>query len=567
MIEWLQNLSDLKINQAANDELRTIEKQAQQERTAQQKDTADALIQHKAALTAGAGNADATNFEPGPDNEDPATSVEYAITVLQPLEDRMGTQKDALHRQLKTKREQLASLSAELGGINALLPQQESSLSSLKTRMKAHAEIERELQEVVDKLRQCYADGSEKGAWTVDEIEIPDGPIDLVMEAAEKMEMELTECAFEYENGQRMVKKIKREQMKNSACPCCKQQVSTEQQRQAFETGISEFFKIGKIEEKKGKISSLHDSVKAEISKLKKILGKHGSDVDKLRQDHDSCENQVAELKARKEGMEKEHKDLQKDVNDREAAVLAAEKAATAIEEQMARWRSIKHKVDDLGSKRRKQSQSAASSSNADGRNIGEIEDAQKERQDRKDDLISKKDKAANEESSLLRKMNVLKLTTLEKQTELQEAQTKGGRYKEVDDAIREQKKRCSEIEIEKVALRERLEKARKDLTDVERQLQSAKSRLQSREEDFTSQHSAIQSDREALQRETDALEKMIKAAEQKDVDSVQRELTTKQDLIDRKTDQIRTKTPQMTALNAQISSEDRTRRTIIENL
>ena len=181
--------------------------------------------------------------------------------------------------------------------------------------------------------------------------------------------------------------------------------------------------------------------------------------------------------------------------------------------------------------------------------------------------MIAKKDKAANEESNLLRKMGILKLTTLEKQAEVQEAQTKGGRFKEVEDAIRVQKKRCVDIETEKVVLRERMDKAKKDLADVERHLQSAKRELQSKEEIINVQLSTIQSDREALQRETDALEKLIKAAEHKDLDSVQSELKTKQDNIEKKMNQIRTKTPQMSALNAQISSEDRTRRNISENL
>ena len=523
-------------------------------------------MQHKIALTAGAGNADAATFEPGPDNEDLATSIEYAMNILEPLQGRMGTQKDTLHRELKTKREQLASLSSDLGGISATIPQQESSLSALKNRMKAHAEIERELQEVVVKLRQCGADGVEQSLLS-DEVHVPDDPLDSILAVAEDMDRELTETHLEADNCQRMLQKLKKQQGKSSACPCCKQQVSTEQQKQAFEDGVNEFFKVREIGKNSGKLSSLHDSVKAEISNLKKIMGKRGSDVDKLRQEHDACETHVTDLKARKEGLEKDHKDLQKDVNDRETAVLAAEKAATAIEEQLSRWQLVKHKVDDLGSKRRKQSQSAASSSHSDGRGISEIEDEQKVRQDSKDELIAKKDKAANEESNLLRKMGILKLTTLEKQAEVQEAQTKGGRFKEVEDAIRVQKKRCVDIETEKVVLRERMDKAKKDLADVERHLQSAKRELQSKEEIINVQLSTIQSDREALQRETDALEKLIKAAEHKDLDSVQSELKTKQDNIEKKMNQIRTKTPQMSALNSQISSEDRTRRNISENL
>ena len=572
MISYVARLlyhSELKTYQAANDEIRSIERQNQQERSTQQKDTADALMQHKAALTAGAGNAESANYEPGPDNEDPAASVEHVMNVLEPLSSRMVTQKDTLHRQLKSKREELAKLSAELGGINALLPQQESSLSALKTRMKAHSEIERELQEVVKKLRTYRTEGDANEYFVGEDIpEVPEGPLDSVMAVAEEMDRNLTESSFEAENCGAMAKKLKKLQAKNNACPCCKQQVSTEQQKQAFEDGINEFFKLQEIGKGKERMKSFHELVKTEISNLKKILVKRGSDVDKVREEHDACETQVAELKAKKEGLEKDHKDLQKDVNDRETAVLAAEKAATAIEEQKTRWTLIKNKVDHLESKRKRHSQTAsASSSNSDGRSIYDIEEAQKERQDTKDELIAKKDKAVSAEADLQKKMSGLKSVTLGLLLGLQEAQAKGGRYKEVDEAGKEQKRRLAEIETEKVALQERLDKARKDLIDAERHLQGAKRELQSKEEATNILQKTIETDREALERETNSLDRLFQAAEQKKVDIVQEALREKQDAIEKKLEAIHTKNPKISSLQAQIQQEDRTRHIINANL
>jgi chromosome segregation ATPase len=220
----------------------------------------------------------------------------------------------------------------------------------------------------------------------------------------------------------------------------------------------------------------------------------------------------------------------------------------------------------ELADKKRRQSQSMLTG-DLEGRSVDGIERQQQERQEEKDSLLSKKDRAVAEESQLMKRMNQVKMTLMEREKALNEATQKGARQAELEAQVAALQQQCDEAEAARRVIGRERDEASREMSVAEQALKVARAELKQKEEVCGIRLSNITRDREDLQRSLDTLEILARKLEQAALPAVLRRLEQSQGEIAEKEELIRTHAPQINALNAEISSQERTKRVVRENL
>ena len=115
--------------------------------------------------------------------------------------------------------------------------------------------------------------------------------------------------------------------------------------------------------------------------------------------------------------------------------------------------------------------------------------------------------------------------------------------------------------------LQHQREELNKQLVNADQDVKGAKEDLKQKQDRFSSTLGILTTDRDAVQRGVEALEQLQQKVQGADLSNVLQELTNKQALIAENEEQIRSLSPQMNALNAEISSQERTKRLVKDNI
>eukprot|EP01036_Dinobryon_divergens_P045940 gene45940-61413_t len=230
------------------------------------------------------------------------------------------------------------------------------------------------------------------------------------------------------------------------------------------------------------------------------------------------------------------------------------------------RWEDISLRRKDCMDRRARQSQSMAMADTG-GRSFMEMEQELRTHKEEKDELIKKKESLQTEESRQMRVMFQLKQNVTDREKVLTEMRAKEARQVQLEARLVELDAQEKELQDERLRISQKTASADRDLKQKQTSLDVAKAELRRVEETSSTATVAMQGDRESLKRVIDNLEGLEKRAAAADLTSIEKDLERLQGDIANKEEIMRDHSPKIQALNANMSSQERTKRIVQDNL
>eukprot|EP01041_Mallomonas_annulata_P001590 gene1590-3071_t len=345
-------------------------------------------------------------------------------------------------------------------------------------------------------------------------------------------------------------------------CPCCDRDMEANQ-KQVFDENIKKFFKATPEATEAAKLrceeaKTLMIRASAAVAKVLPIE-EYKRELLLIDQNKPNLIQQKDYLLSMESRLEREILQHDTKINNMKSCQLEMSNLRT-------RWEDISLRRKDCMDRRARQSQSMAMADTG-GRSFMEMEQELRTHKEEKDELIKKKESLQTEESRQMRVMFQLKQNVTDREKVLTEMRAKEARQVQLEARLVELDAQEKELQDERLRISQKTASADRDLKQKQTSLDVAKAELRRVEETSSTATVAMQGDRESLKRVIDSLEGLEKRAAAADLTSIEKDLERLQGDIANKEEIIRDHSPKIQALNANMSSQERTKRIVQDNL
>ena len=348
----------------------------------------------------------------------------------------------------------------------------------------------------------------------------------------------------------------------NAVCPCCDRGMN-KNEVEVFQTKIKKLFKLDP--EKLNVVT-----VAAEEALI--LLRRMTEAISVLRPLVE-YENELQLIVDRIPGHKREldrYKLLEKDAETAayacEDRVRSCNTCTAELSSAYARWEDVCLRRKEYADRRVKQSQSMVVADTG-GRSYAEVEQQQRSRKEEKDDILKKKDLLQAEESRLMKQMFLVKQTLSDREKALADAKAKEARQLQLESRLSELDVTEREVQEEKLRTNQKLSAEERVKRMCQSALDGAAAELMATEEACRAQILQLTTERDALNRRVETMADLENRCARVDLDAIMNELERMQSEISEKEEIIKSKVPKIQSMNAKISSQEHTKRIVMDNL
>lgn len=471
----------------------------------------------------------------------------------------------AAEQRHKTSREEVSALKTSLASKDALLSQLSSQRQALRPKEAEYNAIANEMKAFIPQLN-ALRDGKVLVGCNLGHIAMDIAAQDL-LDVAKATEDEARELLVIAKSGKVFLKRIKkmRQQSPNS-CPCCGQGMNDATVQQGFETRIKTLFSFGD-EEQQGTVDE-HKDTFAACQKIYEGLTKlHGRMMllASVGQDLATIETNSRELTRDKHSIEDQLRARENTLQDLERTAGRYSKAHRSLSEVSVRWKGVDQRLGELADRKRRQSQNYLSGDA--GMTYDQLEQLQRDRQDRKDQLQVTKERLQADESSASKRSYQLKTIAAEAVQALANAKLEGKKAEEIEATIARLQAKHEELDIRKKSLNNDRDRLTREMSEVTVQLTAKRSDVHQLEERLAIKVSGLQGDKDQFHKFSQQIDELERRYADADLDKVNDTLREATASIEQKEAEIKALSPRIASINTELGSQEHTKRNISANL
>jgi DNA repair protein RAD50 len=496
----------------------------------------------------------------------PSTSVDELTQLLEVMN---GTVIDK-RRALATAKDALNRARSDAAGARAILKQEQQTQQELMTRSDTI------IAERAAALFDCVADLNRLRKGEILMVEFEDTPnltTDISVDALVQVAKETEEHAYEYksvyDSSRLFLRKVEKTRNKaNGKCPCCLQGMGPDVVS-VYEAQIKKLFTVSNLQGTEADYTRTVETAKA-LTARATALEKLVQPLSHMTNDLQASKNRVAELNPKLETLAGQEAIHLAEVTSLEATIAARDKACSALSDLRSRWVAAEQRIVELGDRKRRHTSSLLAGSLSETnevKSIEELEEQQRKRGDRKDELIARKDKLVAEEANLTKRMYHLKNQLGDCEKTLISARQRSAKQMELENGMKARSADIERIEMEVRGLVQRKDDASRALQYADSHLKSAQADLQTSEQKGNGRMNELRGMKDTLTREVDLVEANERKLADLDFNSIQTKLEAVNASIYQKEENIRTLNPKIQTLNAELSSQENRRRQVRDNL
>jgi DNA repair protein RAD50 len=543
-------LSELNLGRQEAAGISATEKQLERERESIVADMTAAFNHHREAL----------NRAP------PSNSVEDLTQLLEALNGVLIDKR----RQLTALKDNLNKVRGEYAGARAILKQEQDNQVELQARSDAvRSEIAASIEECVAGINRLRKSDSIKAEFDDAEDLRNDISIDDLVTVASETEERAYEYKSVFESSRLFMRKLEKARKKASGnCPCCLQSMGPNLVP-VYEANVKKLFVISDLTGTETDYQRTLDQARALCAKAKTIE-KLVQPATNMAADIQTSKNRVLELTPKIDSLSKQEASLSSSVAELETSITAKDRACSNLTDLRSRWFAAEQRILELHDRKKRHTSSllvGSLSDTNDVKSIEELEEQQRKRADRKDELIARKDRLVNEEAGLAKRMYHFKGQLADAEKALMTARQRSARQGELEAAMKARSSDIERLEMEVRLLVGKRDDSARQVHSLESHLKSANSELSAHEQAGNSRLNDLRAKRDTVSRLFDHIEDLERKLNDIDLVSLSTKLDAVQSSIYSKEENIRTMNPKIHSLNAELSSQENRRRLVKDNL
>jgi chromosome segregation ATPase len=478
---------------------------------------------------------------------------------------RISNRAGECQRELVTRTDELTKLRNKLAANEALLSQEHNRLRKLQTKTESLSAKERETRTLVAQLNEIRTHKVLVGSGY--EPLGANASIGELAEAVRLTEDEAKELLIIAKSGKVFLKRLKKSRQSSGGnCPCCSQNM-TPGVVETYERNVKELFTFGDeaqqgtVEEHKAvaaQCTTIYNAVQDLQTALLPLLD--------LREDVAVAESKIADLEESSAVLRGQIASMEHDVHEKDQQASQCGKATRILSDINIRWQSVSKRQTESMDRKRRQSQSIMGNELG-GRSIVDLEQLQRQRAESKDELQAKKDRLTQDDSNLTKRAFTMKNMLSEKEKALSDAKIEGNRYSETESTLNKLQTRLGDIDARKGAVTRERDAFARELSEKVLVLNTVKSALRQAEELGSGKLNAIRSDRADFLKLVESAEDVERRYGELNLAGVTENLEKANRAVNAKEDEIKTLTPRVNAINAELTSQEHTKRNVTANI
>lgn len=511
-----------------------------------------------------------------------------ALKTVEGLEEVVSTWQEEVQQcqqHFKSQQQHYVTLQSDVLLKAQLVQQGKDRVQTLRPKILLVQEYQQQIQVCIQQLNTLRT-GRILGDYNYDMIP-NDRKIEEILKDAKTTEEDVKELLIIEKSGKQFLKRMKKFRQKNaSQCPCCLQDMTSNQVIAQYEQRVQVIFACGDIS-----VEELEPCVQQcnEIYKTLQDIQQKMLPLMTIQEELNTCEQGVKDLETQQRAADEEISSVKDEVQHAEEHCQQITKLQMTLQDVLFRFKQMKQKKDDLLERKRRQQQSllaatsssssssssAAAMTNAgDGtesdpfRNLDALEQQVQRQLEHKDHLQSKKEKLTLEESNLMKKSYTLKSLLNDYEKALSDVKVDGNKANDIDAFLTSLQVKITEIEARKqVMIREK--------EVLVRQLQEQKSILQSKKTEFDQQEATSQSKGMALKQDRDAFNRQVEHCEEVERKLQEIQLPQVETQLQRLQQQLQQQKkclqdewqPRIQDLQQALTSQEQTKRNVVQNI
>ena len=463
---------------------------------------------------------------------------------------------------LDVKREELSSLRNEISKATLMLSQENSKKSEVQYKL---AELNfnessmKNLEIYIKELNDLQSHATSDNEMV---ISTKDDSLQILVERCQQTEIGIMQTITALESSKMWAEKFGKVATKSGACPCCDRKMNPNE-KITFDTKVKKYFK-GTPEMVAD--CKTHLANAQELTSKMTILKNSFYSSSELNNDIDLINIRISFLESQITEYQNKEKEINSEVDSLDTLKNRIEKCRFEINVLVRKREDITNRIKELNERRNRQSQSFHLEDSF-KRSPNEIEELQRRRMEERDELHRKKEQNQIEDGRLSKQMLTLKGGLAELEKNLLEAKQKEEKFFEMESKLVEYEKRDSQIVEVKSVLKRDLNIAENELRTKENEYNKTKVECSKVEKDQTNHILSLKQEVQTFLSLSSSLEDLEKVVKSFNLKSISDQIDQIQFKIQENEDLIRELNPKIHSINSELTSQDRHKRTILENL
>lgn len=465
--------------------------------------------------------------------------------------------------ELMARRNSLAAKEALISQNSSQLQQNKQKVAGLADKMTAVSDCIMQLGQILeDKLFLADLDRDNKRLDS-------SAGITTVIRVAQEMSEYATSMEAIAGANRTIAKKFKKFRADNPhVCPCCEQAMEAAAEGR-YERNVEVYFDYER--ERLGDYKHRNDISNRCLKVLRRAQDLQGElgPQDNLRQEIARLEKQLQSL--REEAVELRSQVEQGEAKQRSLDHAAAQygKALHTLHSIHARWQAVGERLTEAQEKKKRLSQSIMmmQGQQSDNRTLDDVELSLRSLNEKKDSMQAQKERLVTEESALGRSLFSLKTLLSEAESNLERARGKGNKHKELEQDLNRMQVSLKEAHETKTKLVQERETLTQQQNERQLQVSQARAHLQQLQGNEEKKVSALRSDLNGFKMNLDSLHEVERDYDCSNLQEAVSRLSIVKVELQVKEDEIKSRRPQLEQIRSEITSQDRTKRNVQNNV